>query len=130
MLTRAEKVIVWAIDLGFLAYWTVILLDVIPPEAMFAGYELPEVRAWNWSFLPLDLMASLTGILGQTVKRLDSKVMITISLVLTSCAGGMAIAYWAVLGDFQIAWWLPNAFLLLFPLVPLVRFAWRGSGSV
>lgn len=125
MLTPVEKAIVWAIDVGFLVYWTLIIANLLPPEVMFDGYELPEVQAWNWSFLPLDVLVSVTGIVGQTSKRLNRTVMLTISLVLTSCSGGMAIAYWAFLGDFQIAWWLPNLVLLIFPLIPLIRFARR-----
>ncbi|TEX50541.1 MAG: hypothetical protein B7C55_10260 [Actinomycetales bacterium mxb001] len=129
MLTPLEKAIVWAIDVGFLVYWTLIIANLLPPEVMFDGYELPEVQAWNWSFLPLDVLASVTGIVGQTSKRLNRTVMLTISLVLTSCSGGMAIAYWAFLGDFQIAWWLPNLVLLIFPLIPLIRFARRRSNG-
>lgn len=125
MLTPIEKAVVWAIDVGFLVYWTLIVANLLPPEVMLAGYELPEVQAWNWSFLPLDLLASLTGIVGQTTKRLNSTVMLTISLVLTSCAGGMAIAYWAFLRDVEVVWWAPNLVLLLFPLIPLTRLARR-----
>ncbi len=123
MLTRTQKVIVWAIDLGFIAYWLLISLRVLPAEAMFAGYEKPEVQAWNWSFLPLDILASLTGILGNTTNRLDKKTLLTISLVLTSVAGGMAVGYWAFIGDFELSWWLPNLVLLLFPIWPLTSFA-------
>lgn len=122
MLTRTQKVIVWAIDLGFIAYWLLISLRVLPAEAMFAGYEKSEVQAWNWSFLPLDILASLTGILGNTTKRLDKKTLLTISLVLTSVAGGMAVGYWAFIGDFELSWWLPNLVLLLFPIWPLTNF--------
>lgn len=100
-----------------------IVFRLLPPEAMFDGYFKPEVQAWNWSFLPLDLLASLTGIAGNTLKRVNQKVLLTMSLVLTSVAGGMAIGYWAFLGDFELSWWLPNLILLLFPLVPLVRFS-------
>lgn len=122
MLTRAQKVIVWAIDLGFITYWLLISLRILPAEAMFTGYEKPEVQAWNWSFLPLDILASLTGILGNTTKRLDKKTLLTISLVLTSVAGGMAVGYWAFIGDFELSWWLPNLVLLLFPIWPLTNF--------
>ena len=122
MLTRTQKVVVWAIDLGFITYWLLISLQILPAEAMFTGYETPEVQAWNWSFLPLDILASLTGILGNTTKRLDKKTLLTISLVLTSVAGGMAIGYWAFIGNFELSWWLPNLVLLLFPIWPLTNF--------
>jgi hypothetical protein len=45
-------------------------------------------------------------------------------LTLTSTAGGMALAFWAISGDVELSWWLPNAYLLLFPMplfVHLVR---------
>ena len=122
-LTTAQKAIVWVIDVGFIVYWSLIVFRALPPEVMFEGYELREVQAWNWSFFPLDILAAITGIIGQTTKRLNSSVFLIISLVLTSVAGGMALAYWVVLGYFDILWWLPNLVLLLFPLWPLHQFA-------
>lgn len=122
-LTKVQKAIVWVIDIGFIAYWSLIIFRALPPEVMFEGYELREVQAWNWSFFPLDILAAITGIIGQTTKRLNSLVLLVSSLVLTSVAGGMALAYWVVLGYFEILWWLPNLVLLLFPLWPLYQFA-------
>jgi hypothetical protein len=122
MLTRTQKAIVWAIDLGFIIYWTLIIVGALPAEAMFTGYEKKEVQAWNWSFLPLDIAASITGIAGNTLQNLNQKALLTISLVLTSVAGGMAIGYWAFLGYFELSWWLPNLVLLLFPVWPLTSF--------
>ena len=121
-LTKTQKAIVWVIDIGFIVYWALIILKVLPPEVMFEGYEKPEVQAWNWSFLPLDIAAAVTGIAGQTTKRLESTVLLTTSLVLTSVAGGMALVYWVVLGYFDIVWWAPNLVLFLFPLWPLYYF--------
>ena len=100
-------------------YWSLIIFRVFPPELLFEGYEKSEVQAWNWSFLPLDLAAALTGIAGNTLKRVNQEALIIASLVLTSVAGGMALAYWTVLGYFDLWWWLPNLVLLLFPLWPL-----------
>ena len=122
-LTTAQKAIVWVIDVWFIVYWSLIVFRALPPEVMFEGYELREVQAWNWSFFPLDILAAITGIIWQTTKRLNGSVFLIISLVLTSVAGGMALAYWVVLGYFDILWWLPNLVLLLFPLWPLYQFA-------
>jgi hypothetical protein len=117
-LTRLQKVIIWLIDIGCF-----IIFRVLPPEVMFEGYEKQEVQAWNWSFFPLDILAALTGIIAQTTKRLNAAVFLIISLVLTAVAGGMALAYWVVLGYYDMLWWAPNLFLLFFPLWPLYRFA-------
>jgi hypothetical protein len=41
----------------------------------------------------------------------------------------MALAFWALRRDFDFTWWLPNAFLLLYPLflVRRVLDAWKRS---
>ena len=122
-LTNTQKAIVWTIDIGFIIYWCVILFRILPPELMFDGYEKSEVQAWNWSFFPLDILAALTGIIGQTTKRLNAQVFLVISFVLTSIAGGMALAYWVILGFFDVLWWAPNLVLLVFPLWPLYQLA-------
>ncbi len=119
ILNNTQKLVVWFIDIGFIVYWSLIIFRIFPPELLFEGYEKPEVQAWNWSFLPLDLAAALTGIAGNTLKRVNQEALIITSLVLTSVAGGMALAYWTVLGYFDFWWWLPNLVLLLFPLWPL-----------
>jgi hypothetical protein len=75
--------------------------------------------AWNWSFLPLDLFISFTGIssliLFSKSNRLWKQLAI-ISLALTFCSGLQAIAFWAIKKDFDIAWWIPNLYLLIYPL--------------
>lgn len=121
-LTKLQKAIVWTIDIGFIVYWCLIVFRALPPEMMFEGYEKREVQAWNWSFLPLDILAALTGIIGQTTRRLNASVFLIISLVFTFVAGGMALAYWVVLGFYDILWWAPNLVLLVFPLWPLYQY--------
>lgn len=54
-------------DLGMLLYWSVTLLMAvkildIPGEWLFKDYHDPRAMAWNWSFFPLDLALSLTGL--------------------------------------------------------------------
>jgi hypothetical protein len=52
-----EKLKPWvlAVDIGFIAYWLITLLHLIPGEYLFQDYNNPILVAWNWSFLPLDL---------------------------------------------------------------------------
>jgi hypothetical protein len=118
-----------ATDIGFILYWTLIIIRAIPPEVMFEGYDDPQVSAWNWSFFPLDIAAAITGLIAVRALRRGSPAALpgpTLSLALTATAGGMAIAYWAQLGQYDPTWMLPNLALLLFPLPLLVRVAHKG----
>lgn len=119
-----------AVDAGFLAYWLAIGLALLPPEWMFAGYADPQVVAWNWSFLPLDVAASVTGLAAARALyrgRAGAEPLLATSLALTATAGGMAVGYWSLLGQFDPGWLAPNLFLLLFPLPGLIALA-RGRG--
>ncbi|MGH3146903.1 MAG: DUF5360 family protein [Rubrobacter sp.] len=114
---RLLKPLLLITDLGFVAYWSVIALDLVPAAYMFADYHDPALVAWNWSFLLLDLLVSATGLTGLWLRRkgLPSwRGVVLVSLVLTSCAGLQAVSFWALRGDFELAWWLPNLFLLFY----------------
>ena len=106
------------VDFGFIAYWAITLAGVIPDEYLFKDYDNPILSAWNWSFLPLDLAISATGLsaLRRAKRGRRWKKLALVSLVLTSCSGLMAVSFWTLRADFDPAWWLPNAFLLLYPL--------------
>jgi hypothetical protein len=43
------------------------------------------------------------------------------SLVATSCSGLQAISFWVLRADYDLAWWAPNLFLLLYPWLFLPR---------
>lgn len=105
------------VDVGLLLYWLIALADVMPPAWLFKGYHDPVISAWNWSFLPLDLLASLTGLAGIAFTRQARTAMgeslILISLCLTFCAGLMALSFWALTADFDPSWWAANALLML-----------------
>jgi hypothetical protein len=100
---------------------------------MFADYTVPSVVAWNWSFFPLDLAFSIIGLAAVHASRKGNPIwqpLALISLVLTVVAGGMAVTYWAILRQFDLAWFLPNLLLLIWPLffIPrLVRNLGRGE---
>jgi Family of unknown function (DUF5360) len=74
--------------------------------------------AWNPAFAPLDLLASAAGLWalrrhsGQDDR---ARTVLTAALALTFCAGLQALSFWALRGDFELGWWLPNLFLLLYP---------------
>ena len=109
----------FVVDIGFIAYWLITLLEIVPNEYLFNDYANPILVAWNWSFLPLDLLVSATGLTSIYLWKSNDQKWIPlalISLVLTSCSGLQAIAFWTIRADFDVAWWLPNLFLLLYPL--------------
>jgi hypothetical protein len=112
---RTERI---GVDLGFIAYWAITLAGIIPEEYLFKDYDNPILAAWNWSFLPLDLAISATGLtaLRRAKRGLNWRSLALVSLALTSCSGLMAVSFWALRADFDPAWWLPNLFLLLYPL--------------
>ncbi|GAA2275050.1 YvaD family protein [Nonomuraea roseoviolacea subsp. roseoviolacea] len=121
---RTTKALMLATDVGFVAYFTVTGLGLIPPEWAFAGYTDPVMVAWNWSFLWIDLAASATGLTSLWLLRRASgpagTPLMLVSLVLTMASGLMAVAFWTLRGDFSLMWWIPNLYLLLFPLPAVV----------
>ncbi|MEM7460424.1 MAG: DUF5360 family protein [Pseudomonadota bacterium] len=121
-------------DMGMLLYWVItaamaLQLLNIPGEWLFKDYHDPRVVAWNWSFFPLDILFSVTGLAALRMERAGDpnwKLVATMSLTLTVCAGLMAISYWLILQDFDPSWWVPNLFLMIWPLPYLYRLA-RGQ---
>ena len=118
----------WALlvtDIVFLLYWSVSLLALLhvislPPEMMYDGYDQPRVIAWNWSFLPLDVGFSVTGLLAVAADRRGDPSWVALallSLAFTTAAGGMAIGYWIILQEFDPGWFIPNLLIFLWPFL-------------
>ncbi len=106
-------------DIGFILYWLVTALHLIPESWAFKDYTNPILVAWNWSFFPLDMCISATGLSSIYLygkKNQLWKKLSLISLVLTFCSGLQAIAFWALRLDFDISWWSVNLYLLVYPL--------------
>jgi hypothetical protein len=106
-------------DIGFVVYWLVTAFGALPPQWLFQDYANPLLVAWNWSFAPLDLIASFFGFFALHLLRRHNPLWgyaALASLMLTMCAGLMALSFWTIRGDFDIAWWLPNVYLLIWPL--------------
>ncbi len=114
------------IDFGFLFYWGITYFKLIPDELLFPDYKDPTLVIWNWSFFPLDLVLSLCGLTSLILLKQMSDRWIyfaIVSLCLTFASGLMAISFWAIQGWFDLAWWLPNLYLMLYPIPFLLQFS-------
>ncbi|MGA5042047.1 DUF5360 family protein [Streptomyces capoamus] len=129
---RTIKAAMLVTDVGFLLYWTAALLNLIPPQQAYKDYGDPVMSDWNFSFLPLDIAASITGLASlclagnrrhqkKTHAHLLPLQLMLISLTLTSVAGLQAVAFWALRGDWSLIWWIPNLILLVFPIPSIVH---------
>jgi len=119
-------------DIGFILYWIITLLHLIPAEYLFQDYTNPILVSWNWSFLPLDLAISATGLLSLYLhEREDQRwqALALISLVLTFCSGLQAVSFWVLRSDFDLSWWIPNLYLLVYPLFFIPSFL-RGNKTM
>jgi Family of unknown function (DUF5360) len=121
---QSLKTLLFVTDGGFVLYWGVTALLAlnlfsIPPEWLFKDYHDLTIIAWNWSFMPLDLLASLSGLIAVRRASIQQhwQTMALISMSLTFCAGFMAISFWTVQRSFDAAWWAPNLFLTFWPLI-------------
>ncbi|BAJ32848.1 hypothetical protein KSE_70920 [Kitasatospora setae KM-6054] len=125
---RFTKASMLVTDIGFLLYWTATLLALVPAQYAYKDYDNPVLSDWNYSFVLLDVLASATGLTALRLSRCGAasgaRPLMLVSLALTSTAGLQAVAFWALRGDFSMAWWLPNLFLLLFP-VPGIAYLVR-----
>ncbi len=122
---RLLRPIFLVVDLAFIAYWAITALHLIPAEWLYQDYTNPLMVAWNWSFAPLDLAVSITGLWSLRLwRRRDPRYarLALVSLALTSASGFQAISFWVARCDFDPLWWTPNLFLLLYPWFFIVKF--------
>ncbi|MEO0962432.1 MAG: DUF5360 family protein [Pseudomonadota bacterium] len=123
-MSRSLAIAISVTDVLFMTYWGIALLALfgvfsLPPDMMYGDYLNPRVVAWNWSFFPLDLIFSIFGFLAISAARRGDPIWrpcALVSLVLTMTAGGMAVAYWIILVEFDPSWFLPNLVLFVWPL--------------
>lgn len=116
---KSLRWMMWMTDIGFVIYWSVIWLGLIPKEYGYQDYTNEYLVDWNTSFIPLDLCISLTGMLSLYCynKRIAQwRSLCLISLTLTFCSGLQAIAFWGIRQDYDWLWWAPNVFLMVYPL--------------
>ena len=123
-MTRSLKVFLLVTDLGFIGYWLVTATQLLPPEWAYQDYSNPLLVSWNWSFLPLDGLASISGLLAVAFLRRRpglAGALVLVSLALTASSGLNAISFWIFRGQFDPLWWGANGFLLVWPLPFLIN---------
>ncbi len=128
-MSRPLALAITVTDVAFLLYWSFAALALtgilhVPPEWMYANYDQPDVIAWNWSFLPMDLAFSVFGLKAVAAARRGDpswRPFAIVSLTLTMAAGGMAVSYWAILREFDPSWFLANLTLVIWPLFFMSR---------
>jgi hypothetical protein len=119
-LSKTLKALFLVTDIGFIIYWVITAVAFIPKEYLYQDYTNELLVVWNWSFFPLDIFISVTGMYSLYLhKRRNAKWknLALISLTLTFCSGLQAIVFWIIKSDFDLMWWVPNLYLLLYPLL-------------
>jgi hypothetical protein len=117
-------------DLGFIFYWALAAFNLFPSDWLYKDHDDPILTAWNWSFAPVDLAASLLGLSSLISARRGSEswsVLALLSVALTFCAGLMAVSFWAIRRDFDPVWWVLNLYLASWPLLAVPQFFRRQS---
>lgn len=112
------------VDLGFIIYWVVTYYSLIPDQFLYSDYHNPMLVVWNWSFFPIDILVSFTGITSLYLmnrKRQIWRYFAIISLTLTHASGLIAISFWTMQEWFDLSWWIPNLYLLLYP-IPMIIY--------
>jgi hypothetical protein len=95
------------VDFGFIVYWIITAFHLIPDEYLFNDYNNKILVNWNWSFFPLDIAISITGLFTLYLFKRGNqkwKVYALISLTLTSVSGLQAISYWILANDSDPTW--------------------------
>lgn len=129
---KALRLSMLVTDVGFIFYWIIVFLELLPKDYLYKDYGNELMVAWNLSFLPLDLFISFTGLASILLFRKGRRIWSSycvISLSLTFCSGLQAIVFWAIRQDFDAMWWVPNLALLIYPLIFLPRLIKHNTGS-
>src|SRR4051812_16893854 len=95
-MTGGLRAFMLIIDLGFVLYWSITMANIVPAEWLYAHHDDPMMVAWNWSFMPLDLLISATGLSAVfAAKRGDPRwtLLAMLSLATTSASGMNAIMF-------------------------------------
>ena len=123
---RVEKILLTITEVGMILYWlfaTLVLFEIInvSPEIMYSNYQDETMVAWNWSFLPLDIIFAITGLSARflNISNTRRSILSIFSLALMFCAGLFALSFWVIESSFDPLWWGINLWLLLLSIFVL-----------
>jgi hypothetical protein len=107
------KTLLVVTDVGLLAYWTLTALGLVS-----VGSDA-WLAAWNWSFLPLDLLAVAAGLTWSLLPRGHrwASPALAVALALTHAAGLVALSFFVLWGTWDVSWWIVNLWLAVMPIV-------------
>lgn len=113
-------------EVGMLLYWALAALMVldmvtVPPAWMYSNYSDPMIVAWNWSFFPVDVLFTLTGLVSRLPSHRSRQGLAVFSTTLMFCAGLMAISFWTLRAEFDAFWWGTNIWLIILSLTALAQ---------
>src|SRR5687768_6238544 len=97
--TKALRSFLAVVDGAFLVYWVTSAMRLLPAEWLYAHHDDPVMVAWNWSFFPLDILASAAGLSALfLMRKADPRwpIVAATSLAFTSASGLNAVAFWAL----------------------------------
>lgn len=104
----------------FFSYWVVTIFFPSFRDSLFSDYANKDIASWNWSFLPLNFASVFFGFLSFTNiyhAAKASKCVGLVSMVLTFSSGLMAISFWVINGNNNLLFWLPNLYLIAWPIM-------------
>jgi hypothetical protein len=101
-----------ATDLGLLLYWILTAIGIVS-----VGGD-GQLKAWNWSFLPLDLLAIALGLVASCLPKRSprSREVMAVALAFTHAAGLMALSFFVLWGSWGFSWWAVNLWLAGLPI--------------
>lgn len=107
-----RKALLVITDLGLTAYWALTAIGFIS-----VGDDA-WLKAWNWSFFPLDALAILAGLAWSLLPKGHrwAVPLYATALTLTHAAGIMAISFFFLWGTWDASWWIINLWLMLMPI--------------
>ncbi|ATW47714.1 DUF5360 family protein [Streptomyces peucetius] len=125
---------------GLLAHRTASLPALVPARHAYEDHDDPVTNDWNHSSLPRDVTASAAGLAAPYLLRCGGTgrfarhraswgPLMLVPLALTSTAGLQAVVLWALHGDWSVTWWVPERFLLLFPVPSVVLLMRQEAGA-